>query len=364
LSPKIRRRIRYRNSETGLSFQFKFGSGDSDDQSSEYSSDFASDSNSSNESIDLPSAAESWSEGSSSVDDPASEGIDDQDSEESNDDDIGDVNSEIKSQSSEDDNESDIKSTLSIQSGHSQESNTFGSADSIISQILGDSPSSSEEGDIESDISEDEILRAEPAAANPEPEGPVVIGKPNSRVSCDFCNRNRFRTWYHCIICNDNNFDLCDHCERKGVWCLDLRHQLYKIVNRKPSGVVFRRNFNVRQELTVYRTDVPDEKRALFHYRKKYPTMLYESPPVIHQIHPLVIWALSDSRLLFADLANNKFFEQKISGAPGSKKGKVGETPTFATSKVDYLHSAPHLCKPFVLPLRKISPHGNRRHYS
>ncbi|KAI1738089.1 hypothetical protein F4680DRAFT_467834 [Xylaria scruposa] len=219
--------------------------------------------------------------------------------------------------------EYDIKSSSSVDSDNSRATTSSGSVDSlIISQILGNASSTSGDSWIKRDESEDEILRAEPAIANPEPQGPVVISKFNGRVRCDSCDKSCLRTWYHCVVCCDNDFNLCHRCERKGIWCLDIEHQLYKVINRNASGVVSRRNFHVRQELAVYRTDVPDDEPALFHFRKKYPVMLYDSPPVIHQKLPLVIWALSGSCLLFVDLSRNQFFEQKITAAPGSKKGR------------------------------------------
>lgn len=313
------RQIRNKVIEDGFSVSFDFRVADSDDQSSGYISNSETNSTSSRRLSDLPSAEESWSEGMSSANDSSSDEIASQEPEESEDDDIGD-GLDVRSQHSEDD-DSDIKSVLSAKSGNSQATNGSGSLASLsLSQILSNSSSESGDDEIQSDLSEDETLHAEPAVANPEPEGPVVIGKSNGRVECDSCGKRRLRTWYHCIICNDANFNLCDRCERRGVWCLDISHQLYKIINRKPSGVVSRRSFDVRQQLTVYRTDVPGEKPAAFHFRKKYSIMLYDSPPVVHQKHPLVIWALSDSRLLFADLTHNQFFEQKIAAVPGAKK--------------------------------------------
>ncbi|KAI0424043.1 hypothetical protein F5Y09DRAFT_354051 [Xylaria sp. FL1042] len=249
-------------------------------------------------------------------DDPSSDDIASQPSEGSDSDDIRD-DLDVQSQGSEDD-DSDIKSALSVRSGNSNATGSSGSVDSVTaSQIIGSASSTSGDGEIESDVSQDEILSAEPAAANPAPEGPVVISTSKGRIHCDSCDKTRLRTWYHCVICNNNNFDLCDRCERKGTWCLNVGHQLYKIVNRKPSGVVSRRNFNVRQELAVYRTGVldGDDKPAAFNFRKKYRVMLYDSPPVIHQTYSLVVWALSDSSLLFVDPTHNQFFEQKITAA-------------------------------------------------
>ncbi|KAK3941751.1 hypothetical protein QBC46DRAFT_448417 [Diplogelasinospora grovesii] len=264
----------------------------------------------SSRSLGLPSissAEESWSEGLSSPEDPSSDEISSEEPDESDSDDIGD-DQEGESQASVDD-DSDIKSFLSARSDDSDATRGSGSSTGLItSQLLGtsSSSSSSEEYDIESDVSEDDILRADSAPVNLEPGGPVAISRLKGRINCDPCGKYCPRWCYHCVECSDNNFDLCER-------------------------FVSRWNLGVKQELAVYRTESSDDNRIVFRYRKKYPIFLYDSPPVVHPEHLLVVWALSDSRLLFGDLIQNKCFEQKIQTA-GPKKEKPRSTNKTTTT--------------------------------
>jgi hypothetical protein len=95
---------------------------------------------------------------------------------------------------------------------------------------------------------------------------------------------------------------------------------MYRTVNLKVTGVASRMNFTAQQELNVYRTDSNDKKTRIFRFRRNYGTMLYDSPPIIHPKHPLVVWAVSGERILFADFEANTFFEQKINSVM-SKRG-------------------------------------------
>jgi hypothetical protein len=104
--------------------------------------------------------------------------------------------------------------------------------------------------------------------------------------------------------------------EEGGV--LIKTHRLYNMVNGEPIGVLSRKNFRLRQELYVFRTDTND-KAPVFHIRKKYDAMLYGSSPVLHPQHPLIVWPLTGSQILFGDLNTNQFFEQKTKIA--SKRG-------------------------------------------
>ncbi|KAH8890555.1 hypothetical protein GQ53DRAFT_866803 [Thozetella sp. PMI_491] len=282
--------------------------GESDDNSSGYFSNSETDSSDSRGLHGISSAEESWSEGISNAEDPSSDEIASQEPSESDNDDTADDQDGMPENSANED--SDIKSSFGMVSDNSQYHESLASLD--ISEVFDDSHSSSDDLEIDSDVSKDDIHQVETAPTNPEPEGPVTILKPAGRVRCDACNKHCSRQWYHCVKCSNDNFDLCEKCERRGRWCLDLTHQLYRIIMRKAVAVVSRRNFDVKQELTVYRTDAAGDKVAVFHSRKKYPIFLYDSPPIVHQKHDLVVWALSDSCLLFGDLTQNNCFEQKI----------------------------------------------------
>ncbi|KAL7795824.1 hypothetical protein V8C37DRAFT_30231 [Trichoderma ceciliae] len=170
----------------------------------------------------------------------------------------------------------------------------------------------STDGETSSEISEEEMFQADPSMANPEPSHGVMIEVDKYSVTCDSCNESTPRQFYHCVKCCNDNFDICNECYRRGVWCSDLNHELYRVIDRNPVGVVFQRNFKVKQELIVYRMDAPNSQEAIFHFRKSYSAILHKSPPVIHPKLSLVVWALSGSSLLFADFEKDEYFEQKI----------------------------------------------------
>ncbi|KAJ5174458.1 uncharacterized protein N7482_000335 [Penicillium canariense] len=263
------------------------------------SSETGSDSSSSNGLPDFPSAEESWSEEFESEHDLL-ENISEGDSAES------DLDLESCPSSSTD---SDIESRISNNSGGSSE---LGDTESLESHVNLSSCFESEgtESSFESD--EDSITEFTPVSPSFENKNSVKIndhGVPN--ICCDMCVNISLRIWYHCVHCEDDSFDLCQRCEREGRWCFDLDHQLYRYVARKPVGVISRRSFTIRQEIAILRLDQKTPK-LLFHLHKKYRDVIYGSPPVIHACHPLVVWPLSGSRLLFADFENNKFFEYKI----------------------------------------------------
>ena len=49
------------------------------------------------------------------------------------------------------------------------------------------------------------------------------------RVECDRCNRGVLieEPYFHCLICNDGNYDICKTCVRLRKHCLDWSHGLY-----------------------------------------------------------------------------------------------------------------------------------------
>ena len=48
------------------------------------------------------------------------------------------------------------------------------------------------------------------------------------RVYCDECRTSSMDTHYHCNICDGANFDLCESCLTKGLYCKDRDHVLIK----------------------------------------------------------------------------------------------------------------------------------------
>lgn len=59
--------------------------------------------------------------------------------------------------------------------------------------------------------------------------------------------------------------------------------------------------------LTVYRVSSGKPAR-IFHYRHNIPTMLYQSPPVLHPYSPLLVWPLGGGELLFVDYEEKTYF--------------------------------------------------------
>ncbi|KAK4158889.1 hypothetical protein QBC43DRAFT_362999 [Cladorrhinum sp. PSN259] len=201
---------------------------------------------------------------------------------------------------------------------------------SILAEVASDSSSSGSSNhsfEVYSDsepASDNDIYYAEPAPANKEPEpGSVSIGRPKVLYLCDACGRRCYRERYNCLECEGGRFDLCLRCKRNGRWCFDLTHKLYRITKEVLKEAISKRKCDTRQELTAYQTQTPWGRdmpyTVLFRFRKKYPVLLYNSPPVIHQKHDLVIWPLTNTRLLFGDLKLQKCYEQRIK-TPGSKK--------------------------------------------
>lgn len=44
--------------------------------------------------------------------------------------------------------------------------------------------------------------------------------------TCDICGSTGNVIYYHCGICNDQDFDLCVNCKEKNLWCKDRSHAL------------------------------------------------------------------------------------------------------------------------------------------
>lgn len=47
-------------------------------------------------------------------------------------------------------------------------------------------------------------------------------------IVCDGCDRDPCPTFYHCSICDDGNFDLCEDCKAQGVLCQNQGHDLIR----------------------------------------------------------------------------------------------------------------------------------------
>jgi hypothetical protein len=270
-------------------------------------------------------AKDSWNERSLCSDMSSSDNISGQDTDGYFGEETDDV-LEFGSTESESD-ESSIKSVTNVGSSNSEkdcisESLEFATTES--DQEAYDT-NSSEDLKSEDDAWVDAILNAKPAPLQSDYGSRITIQQQKVRAFCDSCNGLCPRKWYHCVKCKKGNVDICSRCKSKGMWCLDVKHQLYKVVTGVPRMVVSRRNFSICQELAAFRTDPEGNETAAFRFKEKYPMFLHDSPPIIHNVHPLVVWALTGSCLVFGDLAKNKCFKQRIRTA-SSKKGKFIES--------------------------------------
>ncbi|KIL83583.1 hypothetical protein FAVG1_13203 [Fusarium avenaceum] len=305
-------------------------SSETSDQSSDDSSSVHTESPGSEASDDgIGLAEESWSEVSSCSDESSSDSLSGQDEDgyfgEESDDDSGSASTESESEESISMLLNSVDSDRSRQSS-SPDPSDFASAESDQEYET----SSSDDLRFDDDVSVDDILDAKPAPLQSESGNRVTITPQKGRISCDSCNIKCPRTWYHCMKCQEGNVDICERCEKKGMWCLDVKHQLYKMVKRVPLMVVSRRNFDVCQELAAFQTDSEGNQTVAFRFKKNYSVFLHDSPPVIHETYPLIVWALTGSCLVFGDIEQNKCFEQNIKTASSKKARPICVNLSFS----------------------------------
>ncbi|KAL5320545.1 hypothetical protein ACEPPN_011354 [Leptodophora sp. 'Broadleaf-Isolate-01'] len=258
-------------------------------------------------------AEESWSE-DSSTEDISDDESDFEEAVESDTDEF-DENTEVEEPEESASGTSIVESNPATDSDGSSIMSTLDSAKSIVSfdEAVADDSDTGSNGSIQSDISERSALAPELLSQETEQsQYPVEIAQASGSKLCDGCNKDIER-YLHCLICEENDFDLCNSCERRGRWCYDKKHQLYRVINSKFAGIVAsRRNFNIQQELNVYKSDGRGKKTRIFRFRRNLDCLLHNSPPVIHPQLSLVVWAVSGDALLFADFEGNTFFEQKL----------------------------------------------------
>lgn len=316
----------------------------SESESSDSLDQSSSDASSSDNEMDgVPSAEESWSEGSTAAEDDSTESSipshDPSDNDESPDLLSGGLDGSELAEDDSDKDESDAESASSFDSYQDgSESDSVESISSLVSlSNVVDAMEGSDADDEyhESEFEDDEFLnQVLVQQAAPAHEVGIKLNH-GGRVQCDSCGAKSLPQYYRCIKCNEDAgyFDLCRRCERRGRWCLNKGHQLFRIVRSSTGqntvGVKVRRNFCLRQEIMVFKNSEGEANgRTLFRMRKNHSSLLYQSPPVIHPQHHLVVWPLTGGILLFADFQTNKFFEQRINATGTSRKRKSHSVPT------------------------------------
>ena len=160
-------------------------------------------------------------------------------------------------------------------------------------------------------------------------EYPVnIYGQPRAKVKdCDSCNERGLETWYHCAICQHDNYDLCHECVKAGTWCLNKEHQLYEEISEEGVvSVISWSRFVLGQELLVFDTTSTMEK-PIFTHSLTESAALHQSAPIIHPLVPLVVWPICAGKLLFADTRKNPSSKRRSfslqSFKATSSKGKL-----------------------------------------
>ena len=128
---------------------------------------------------------------------------------------------------------------------------------------------------------------------------------PASEKNCDSCGERQRETWYHCTICQHNDYDLCHDCVKMGQWCWNKEHQLYEEVSDEGVvSVISWSRFVHGQELLIFDTTSTMEEPIFTHSLSESAT-LHQSAPVIHPLVPLVVWPICAEKLLFAHASQN-----------------------------------------------------------
>ncbi|KAK8128523.1 hypothetical protein PG984_009631 [Apiospora sp. TS-2023a] len=276
---------------------------------------------------DLSSPEDSWTEGSTDTEEVSSDEIESEDSDDEK------SESDVETGSDEEGgNASDGLQNIEVESDYQDDSSDseFLKPTSAFLQL----PNSPSESEYDGDESEDSLggswSKDDILIENTVDEAkPVGITPRIGVVRCAVCYRKTRQEWYHCASCSKDNFDLCSKCVHRGRWCLNLGHRLYRMIDRKPAGAVSRNNFSIRQELAVYQVGPKQDPECRFNIRKKYNSLLYDSPPVIHPTHSLVVWPFTGSVLMFADFEHKRCFEQKLKRTSPEK----GKNPILSSTE-------------------------------
>ena len=195
-----------------------------------------------------------------------------------------------------------------------------------------------------SESSDDEMYEQQPLAENGlDIQGdyhyPVEITDQPMAICkyCDQCREGPFETWYHCLICSSNDYDLCHQCVKSGEWCLDKKHQLYEEISGEGVvSIISWSDFIPSHELLIFDTNSTMDQ-PIFTRSTAENVTLHRSGPAIHPLLSLVVWPVCAEKLLFVDASKIKTskkrcFSEQIFKAT-SKKGKVLSITNFNNSR-------------------------------
>ena len=139
--------------------------------------------------------------------------------------------------------------------------------------------------------------------------------------SCHFCH-GFAETYYHCKICEDGQFDVCQRCFYLDNWCKDQKHTL----SRRTGGKVSKEENEIEEvsfsaipkhELSIFSTTCTDAKPHVLFSRSSWTVM--NSHPAIHPTQPILFWLLDQSQLLVGNCSLNSYVVQTLRSSPKSK---------------------------------------------
>lgn len=266
-----------------------------------------------------------------------------------------DSNTDMSSDDSNEDNlwilgdaDGDTESTSSSESESTSDESTTSRNEAVHTNNAPDR--NSNDGQVES--SEDSDADDEGSNFNSESDSDSQSGSDSSTSSrvnlanrfsghhtCDICDADIESTWqnnvrlqkisfYQCMICSSNCFDVCSLCFERGAWCNNIKHSLSKGTLRCYDRRVFWQGGISPDKnpcISIIAGHEEEDQNQTggcllnisFRYVRRHSSMLHSSPPIIHPSHPLLVYALDGREFLFANLKRNTYLKHEVPfGAP------------------------------------------------
>ena len=140
---------------------------------------------------------------------------------------------------------------------------------------------------------------------------------------CYHCRHKILGRSYRCFSC-PNKPDMCKDCYDNGRWCRNPAHQLLGMLDTEVMSLHSTQQFELGQELYVYDISLGGGiAKLLFKQHWCYSQLLYDSPPVIHSELPFVAWALTGSRIVFADFEKNYYRTVRLASQSPNGKHEI-----------------------------------------
>ncbi|KAK4223080.1 hypothetical protein QBC38DRAFT_539242 [Podospora fimiseda] len=84
----------------------------------------------------------------------------------------------------------------------------------------------------------------------------------------------------------------------------------------------------IKASIDIYDTS-SDRPVRLFHFDHTVPTLLYDSPPLLHPFKSLAVWPMSGGDILFANYADNTYFIRRLTSTT-RKSRQISIKPRFS----------------------------------